>query len=712
MATAPVCTVCVLHAESTFRIEGMDCREEVALIERRFKHLPGLEDFSADIMGRRLHVKYDAAKLTTSTIAAAVADAGMRAWLEHEEPVAMSDDLTRRRHALLIASGGLLALGMLASWSPLPSWSTTALFAASALLGVPLTLRKALRAVRVGSLDINVLMLIAAAGAVALGQWSEAAAVVFLFGVAQALEARTLERARTAVHALLDLAPALAIVREGSDTRTIDVDLVVPGAVVLIKPGEKVPLDGEVVSGTSAVNQAPVTGESLPIDKGPGDEVFAGTINGGGALDIRVTRLRRDATLARIVHLVEQAQATRAPAQAFVERFARVYTPAVIALALVLAVAPPLVAGASWSTWIYRALVLLVVSCPCALVISTPVSVVAALAGAARKGVLIKGGAHLEAAGRVRCVAFDKTGTLTRGVPEVVDVRTLDGANDSTVLAAAASVERRSSHPIADAIVRHAEESRVAIPDGADVAEIAGRGAEGRVNGDAIVIGNHRLFEERRLCSPEVHTALDELASRGQTAVLVARNGRPVGVIAVADRPRESSRDVIEALRKQGITALVMLTGDSQAPARAIGTELGVDEVQAELLPEDKVAAIHELRRRFGPVAMVGDGVNDAPALASADVGIVMGAAGSAAAIETADVALMASELLKIPYALRLSRATVRNIQTNLAISLVLKAVFVIAAVAGVATLWMAILADTGASIIVIANALRLLRAD
>jgi len=712
VATAPVCTVCVLHAESTFRIEGMDCREEVALIERRFKHLPGLEDFSADIMGRRLHVKYDAAKLTTSTIAAAVADAGMRAWLEHEEPVAMSDDLTRRRHALLIASGGLLALGMLASWSPLPSWSTTALFAASALLGVPLTLRKALRAVRVGSLDINVLMLIAAAGAVALGQWSEAAAVVFLFGVAQALEARTLERARTAVHALLDLAPALAIVREGSDTRTIDVDLVVPGAVVLIKPGEKVPLDGEVVSGTSAVNQAPVTGESLPIDKGPGDEVFAGTINGGGALDIRVTRLRRDATLARIVHLVEQAQATRAPAQAFVERFARVYTPAVIALALVLAVAPPLVAGASWSTWIYRALVLLVVSCPCALVISTPVSVVAALAGAARKGVLIKGGAHLEAAGRVRCVAFDKTGTLTRGVPEVVDVRTLDGANDSTVLAAAASVERRSSHPIADAIVRHAEESRVAIPDGADVAEIAGRGAEGRVNGDAIVIGNHRLFEERRLCSPEVHTALDELASRGQTAVLVARNGRPVGVIAVADRPRESSRDVIEALRKQGITALVMLTGDSQAPARAIGTELGVDEVQAELLPEDKVAAIHELRRRFGPVAMVGDGVNDAPALASADVGIVMGAAGSAAAIETADVALMASELLKIPYALRLSRATVRNIQTNLAISLVLKAVFVIAAVAGVATLWMAILADTGASIIVIANALRLLRAD
>ncbi len=712
MATSPVCTVCVLHAESTFRIEGMDCREEVALIERRFKHLSGLEDFSADILGRRLHVKYDAAKLSTSTIAAAVADAGMRAWLEHEEPVAMSDDASRRRHMLLMTSGGLLLSGILAGFSPLPSWAATVLFAGSTAFGVPLSIRKAWRAIKIGSLDINVLMLIAASGAIALGQWSEAAAVVFLFAVAQALEALTLERARMAVHSLMDLAPVQAVVRDASGSRTVDVDLVSPGAIVLIKPGEKVPLDGEVVHGTSAVNQAPVTGESLPVDKGPGDEVFAGTINGGGALDVRVTRLRRDATLARIIHLVQQAQATRAPAQTFVERFARIYTPAVIVLALVLAVVPPLVADASWSTWIYRALVLLVVSCPCALVISTPVSIVAALAGAARKGVLIKGGAHLERAGRVRCVAFDKTGTLTRGVPEVVEVRALGGASPSDIIAAAASVEKRSAHPIADAIVRHAEQSDVAIPEGVDVAEIAGRGAEGRVAGDAIVIGNHRLFEERKLCSPEVHRALDDLADRGQTAVLVARNGGAVGVIAVADQPRESSRDVVELLRRQGIAKLVMLTGDSQAPANAIGSALGVDEVRAELLPEDKVAAIRDLQRRFGSVAMVGDGVNDAPALASADVGIVMGAAGSAAAIETADVALMANELLKIPYALRLSRATLRNIQANLAISLVMKAAFVVAAVAGVATLWMAILADTGASIIVIANALRLLRAD
>src|SRR5262245_18141086 len=712
MASAPVCTVCTLHAESTFRVEGMDCREEVALIERRFRHLQGLEDFSADIMGRRLHVKYDAAKLSASTIAAAVADAGMRAWLEHEEPVATSDDETRRRHLLLIASGGFLGAGMLAGFSPLPAWTANALFASSALLGVPLTLRKAWRAIRIGSLDINVLMLIAAAGAIALGQWSEAAAVVFLFAVAQALEARTLERARTAVRALMDLTPAQALVRDGSGSRTMDVDLVSPGAIVLIKPGEKVPLDGEVVRGTSAVNQAPVTGESLPIEKEPGDEVFAGTINGSGALDVRVTRFRRDATLARIVHLVEQAQATRAPAQTFVERFARIYTPAVIVLAIVLAVAPPLLAGAAWSTWIYRALVLLVVSCPCALVISTPVSIVAALAGAARKGVLIKGGAHLERAGRIRCVAFDKTGTLTHGVPEVVDVVTLNGVPADSVIALAAAVEHRSEHPIARAVVRYAEASRITSAPASDVSSLTGLGAEGRVVGSRVVLGNHRLFEERGLCSPKIHTHLDAIGARGRTPILVARDDQAVGIIAIADRAREASRDTIDELRRHGVESVVMLTGDSHATAQAVASDIGVDEFRAELMPEDKVAAIDALRHQFGSVAMVGDGVNDAPALASADIGIAMGAAGSDAALETADVALMADELMKIPFALRLSRTTLRNIKANLAISLVMKAAFVVAAVAGVATLWMAIVADTGASVIVIANALRLLRAD
>ena len=705
------CARCELHAESTFRIEGMDCREEVVLLERRFKNLPGFEDFSADVIGRRLHVKYDAAKTSASAISGAVADAGMRAWLEHEEPVSEGRGSGARTLALLAVAGVSLATGLIASAMDRPGFSALACAVAIAA-GAPFSARKAWNAIRVGALDINVLMLAAAAGAMALGEWSEAAAVVFLFAVAQALEARTLERARLAVRALIELTPSEVLVRDASGERTAAVDAVVPGAVMIVRPGEKVPLDGFVIAGTSAVNQAPVTGESLPVDKAAGDEVFAGTINGAGALDVRVSKLRRDSTLARIIHLVEQAQAQRAPAQAFVERFARVYTPAVLALAVVLAVFPPLIAGGQWTTWIYRALVLLVVSCPCALVISTPVSVVAALAGAARRGVLIKGGAHLERVGRVRCVAFDKTGTLTRGVPDVVDVIPLDGALAASVVSIAASVEQRSAHPIAKAIVRHAVQENVPREPGVDVTALAGLGAEGSVQGRRVLLGNHRLFETRGLCTPPLHERLEALDAGGRTPVLVACNNVVVGIIVVADRARAGSRDALTLLRRQGIEALVMLTGDSRGTAEAIGSELGVDEFRAELMPEDKVAALEDLRRRYGSVAMVGDGVNDAPALAAADVGIAMGAAGSDAALETADVALMADELLKIPYALRLGRATVRNIKINLGVSLVLKAAFVVAAATGVATLWMAVLADSGASVIVVANALRLLRAD
>ena len=507
------CTVCEMHAESTFKIEGMDCREEVAMIERRFKNLPGLEDFTADLMGQRLHVKYDAAVVSTSTIAAAVADAGMRAWLEHEEPVAMDGRTERVRRLLLAISGAALGAGLLADQlvgSGEPRLLAPLLFIAAIGAGVPLTARKAWHAVKSRSLDINVLMLVAAAGASWLGQWSEGAAVVFLFAVAQALEARTLERARLAVRALMNLTPVEALVRDqDGGERRVSVDLITPGAVIIVKPGEKLPLDGRVVAGSSAVNQAPVTGESLPVDKTNGDEVFAGSINGRGALEIEVTRLRRDTTLARITYLVERAQAQRAPAQTFVERFARVYTPAVLVLAVALALLPPLLLGADWHTWIYRSLVLLVVSCPCALVISTPVSVVAALAGAARKGVLIKGGAHLERAGRVRCVAFDKTGTLTRGTPSVVEVIELDGVPARDTVALAASVEQRSEHPIAKAIVQYAARQGIAVRPGAGVAALAGLGAEGDVNGARIVIGNHRLFEERRICSPAVHERID-----------------------------------------------------------------------------------------------------------------------------------------------------------------------------------------------------------
>jgi Cd2+/Zn2+-exporting ATPase len=705
------CSVCELHAESTFKIEGMDCREEVAMLERRFKNLTGLEDFSADLMGQRLHVKYDAAKLTASAIADAVAETGMRAWLEHEEPIAIGGDAERRRRAFVIAAGTLLAAGLLLGFLG-RSIPADILYVGAVACGLGAIWRRTLGALRARSLDINVLMVFAVAGAMVLRQFGEAASVIFLFAVAESLEALTLGRARAAIRALMDLAPAEAQVRDAAGERRVPVDSVSVGAVIVVRPGEKIPLDGEVVAGQSEVNQAPITGESLPIEKAGGDAVFAGTINGRGALDIRVTRIRRDTTLAKIVHLVERAQAQRAPAQSLVERFARVYTPAVIVLAVVVAVAPPLFLGGAWHAWTYRALVLLVVSCPCALVISTPVSIVAALAGAARKGVLIKGGVYLERTGRVRCVAFDKTGTLTHGTPRVVDVVTLNGAADKAVVGLAASVERRSTHPIARAIVDHAEAAHLSALPAANVLSLAGRGAEGDVAGARVVLGNHRLFEERQLCSPAVHRYLDRLAADGRTPVLVARDGEAIGIIALADRPREASRDAVDLLRRHGVESVVMLTGDNRSTADVIASALGVDEVRADLLPEDKVTAVEDLKRLYGSVAMVGGGVNDAPALATADIGIVMGAAGSDAALETADVALMADELLKIPYAFRLSRKTLRNIQANLAISIVMKAAFVVAAVAGVATLWMAVVADTGASVIVIANALRLLRAD
>jgi Zn2+/Cd2+-exporting ATPase len=703
------CQVCELHAESTFRIEGMDCHEEVAIIEHRLKRLAGLEALDADVMGQRLRIKYDAARLSASSIAEAVAQTGMRAWLEHEEPAPVAASAASRLR-LVILSGVSFAAGLVlqqlgvagpAEWFP---------FALAIGLGGVFTMRRALVSARAGVLDINVLMIVAVVGAMLLGEWSEAASVIFLFALAQLLEARAMDRARGAIGALMDLAPAEALVRRDGRELRLPVDEVVLGDLVLVRPGEKIPLDGRVAAGDSYVNQAPVTGESLPVERQAGDDVFAGTINGRGALDVVVTHLRGDSTLARIIHLVERAQAQRAPSQTFIDRFARIYTPIVLAAAVVVALGPPLLFGQAWSTWFYRSLVLLVISCPCALVISTPVSIVSALAAAARKGVLIKGGARLERMAHVRCVAFDKTGTLTRGKVRVVEVLAVDGADSSEVLRVAASLETRSEHPIGHAIAAHALEHGIVPLAVESFHSLPGRGAEARLGSDTIVVGSHRLFEERGLCSPAMEAALDRMSALGCSAVMVGAAGSGIGVIGVADEPRESGHDAVALLRKQGVRHVVLLTGDHEPAARALAEALDLDGFRAGLLPEDKVAAVGDLRQRYGSVAMVGDGVNDAPALAAADVGIAMGVAGTDAALETADVALMADELLKIPYALRLSRATNRNIRANIAFSIALKSAFLVMAVTGAATLWMAVAADMGASLIVIANALRLLK--
>ena len=707
---APVaCATCELHAEAVFRVEGMDCNEEVVILERRLKPLAGMEAIAADVIGQRLHVKYDAARLTTAAMVDAVGQTGMRMWLEHEEPRATTADVAWR-FRLTLGAGLLIAAGLAAPLLQVPALAPW-LYGAAAAIGGVYPARKAITSVRTRTVDINVLMVIAVAGALALREWFEAASVVFLFAVAQWLEVRTLERARQAIRALIDLSPRTATVKRGGLELQVAVDEVRLGDEVVVRPGEKVPVDGRVAAGHSDVNEAPITGESLPVDKEPGSEVYAGTINGRGALELAVIRVGRDTRLARIIHLVEDAQGKRAPVQSFVDRFARIYTPLVIAFAA-LVVIVPLVAGTTDpGLWLYRALVLLVIACPCALVISTPVSIVSALSAAARQGVLVKGGVYLERLASVTVIAFDKTGTLTRGRLQVTDVVPHGAASDIDVVRHAAAVEARSEHPIARAVVAHARERRLEVPVAAGFASLPGLGAEGTNGGAAVLVGNERLFAGRVPLPAELTAAAERLRKDGKSVVFVAVDGMPLGALAVADQTHDTARETIDLLRAYGIRRIVMLTGDHEATARAVAGPLGLDEVRHDLLPEQKHALVETLRQQYGPVLMVGDGVNDAPALAAADVGIAMGAAGSDAALETADVALMSDELLKLPYAVRLARATVRNVKTNVAVSLILKAAFLVMAVAGAATLWMAVLADTGASIIVVANALRLLRA-
>ena len=707
--TDALCATCELHAEAVFRVEGMDCNEEVVILERRLKPLAGLEAVSADLLGQRLHVKYDAAKLTTAAIVDAAGQTGMRIWLAHEAPAIGGADI-EWRWRLMVGCAAALGAGLVLSAVGRVVPSAACFFVATVAGGI-FPVRRGVAAIRSRTLDINTLMVVAVAGAMVLGEWLEAASVVFLFSVAQWLELRTMERARQAIRSLIDLAPREALVRRAGLERRVPVADIRIGEEILVRPGDKVPLDGIVVSGHGDVNQAPMTGESLPADKAPGDEVLAGTINGRGALDVRVTRLVRDTRLARIVHLVDTAQASRAPVQSFVDRFARLYTPAVLIAAIGVAVLPSLAGAADPAAWVYRALVLLVISCPCALVISTPVSIVAALSAAARNGVLVKGGAHLERLAAVRVVAFDKTGTLTKGELRVTDVLPLGGMPANELLRYAAAVELRSEHAVARAIVAHTRGSGITVPSPARWASVPGMGAEGDVGAARVVIGSEHLLQLRAIDMAVTGVAdIVRVRDEGKSVVFVAVNGTLVGGLALADRPRDTAREAIGLLREQGVRRVVMLTGDDERTATQVAANLGLDEHHSRLLPEQKHALVGELRGSHGAVLMVGDGVNDAPALAAADVGIAMGAAGSDAAIETSDVALMSDELLRLPYAVRLARATLRNVRMNVGISLALKAAFLVMAITGTATLWMAVLADTGASVIVVGNALRLLR--
>jgi Cd2+/Zn2+-exporting ATPase len=584
-----------------------------------------------------------------------------------------------------------------------------ALAVAGLVTGGPKTLRKGLVAARTLTLNINLLMLIAVSGALAIQQWPEAAMVTFLFACAEVIEARSVDRARDAIRSLMVLAPDLTRVRGADGTwAEVDTTSLVPGAVMQIRPGERLPLDGKVIAGKTSVDQAPITGESIPVDKAPGDPVFAGSVNQQGVIDVEVTAGAGDTTLAKIAKAIREAQGQQAPTERFVDKFSRRYTPAVVLIAIAIATVP-LAFGEPFGPWLYKALVLLVIACPCALVISTPVTIVSGLAAAARRGLLVKGGAHLEQARHLRALAVDKTGTLTEGAPRLTDLIALTTMSREDVLARAAGLEATSGHPLARAV---AAALPGPPPDAQDVVSTDGRGIEGRVAGDPIGIGSHRFAEERGVCTPAVEAALATLQEQGKSVMVVWRGGdspEAIGVIGVADTLRETSIEAVRMLHAQGVR-LCMLTGDNATTARAVAKQVGIDEVAAELLPEDKLRRIDALMKAHGAVGMVGDGVNDAPTLARATIGFAMGAAGSDTALETADVALMSDDLRGVPTLIALSRQTATTLWTNIVFAIAVKAVFFVLAFAGIATLWMAVFADMGASLIVAANGLRLLR--
>lgn len=557
---------------------------------------------------------------------------------------------------------------------------------------------------------MNTLMTVAIGGAFAIGYWEEAAVVAFLFGVSEWLEGYSSDKARQSIRQLMDIAPKTATIMRNGEERILSVEEIEIDDIMIVKPGEKIAMDGEVVKGNSSVNQAAITGESIPAEKTLGDPVFAGSLNQAGSIEVKVTKLVEDTTIAKIITMVEDAQEQRAPSQAFVEKFAQYYTPSVMALAVVLALVPPLLFGASWEQWIYNALALLILACPCALVISTPVSIVSGISNAARNGVLIKGGLHLENAGALKAIAFDKTGTLTRGEPAVTNVIPLKGQSEEEVLALSAGIEKFSEHPLAEAIVKDAQRKGVTIKKAEDFQSIMGKGAQAVVDGITYLIGSPRFFGDMGISLAKVQEQILSLQQEGKTAMILGKNDEMLGIIAVADEIRETSKHALKQLKMAGIKKTIMLTGDNEATAHAIASQVGIDEYRAELLPEDKVAAVKELRSTYDRIGMVGDGVNDAPALATATTGIAMGGAGTDTALETADIALMADDLSKLPFTIRLSRSTLRVVKQNIAFALGIKAVATLLVFPGLLTLWLAILADVGATLIVTANGMRLLK--
>ncbi|MGU7769525.1 heavy metal translocating P-type ATPase [Burkholderia sp. MR1-5-21] len=698
------------HVRSAFRIMQMDCPTEETLIRKKLGGMREVATLEFNLMQRMLTVEH--APGAQAAIAGAIRALGMTPEAASAgAPSASAAPAPAKPWWPLALAGAAALASEAASWLGQPAWLVAALALAAVLACGITTYKKGWIALRNGNLNINALMSIAVTGAMAIGQWPEAAMVMVLFTIAELIEAKSLDRARNAIQGLMRLAPDTATVQQADGSwRAIEAARVALGAVVRVKPGERIGLDGEVVAGRSTVNQAPITGESLPVEKTSGDTVFAGTINESGSFDYRVTAVAANTTLARIIHAVEEAQGAKAPTQRFVDQFARVYTPIVFAIALLVAAVPPIVAGGAWHEWIYRALVLLVIACPCALVISTPVTIVSGLAAAARRGILVKGGVYLEEGRKLAWLALDKTGTITHGKPVQTDfVLRVADTDAARVRHLAASLAARSDHPVSQAIAAAGRSADAApFADVQDFEALLGRGVRGTIGGAGYWLGNHRLVEELERCSPELEAQLDALERQGKSVVMLIDDVRVLGVFAVADTIKDTSRAAIAELHALGIRT-AMLTGDNPHTAQAIAQQAGIDDARGNQLPEDKLAAVEELAAGAGAVGMVGDGINDAPALARADIGFAMGAMGTDTAIETADVALMDDDLRKIPAFVRLSRATHRVLVQNIGFALGVKLVFLGLTVAGFGTMWMAVFADAGASLIVVGNGLRLL---
>ncbi|WP_245902237.1 heavy metal translocating P-type ATPase [Gracilibacillus dipsosauri] len=692
----------------TYLVEGMDCGSCAQSIENHLNNIPAVNSASVSFSTGKMKVEHEN---SVADIVSEISKIGYHASLLENNTDSKQAMKSKGEFGSITISGIFIVMGFIGTHTVLPPFLTTIFYALAIVISGYKPVKSAYFAVKSRSLDMNVLMSTAVIGAAMIGEWFEGATVVWLFALGTALQNLSMERTRKSIRGLMDLSPSEAWIKVGSELVKKPVDQVSIGEIIVVKPGDRIPLDGEMRQGETSVNQAPITGESIPIDKTVGDTVYAGTINESGSIEVKVTKLIEDTTISKIIHLVEEAQEQRAPTQAFIDKFASIYTPVVFAVALAVIVLPPLAGMGSWSEWVYKGLALLVVACPCALVISTPVAIVSAIGNAAKHGVLIKGGTFLEKAGALKAIAFDKTGTLTEGKPQVGGISAYTATREE-LLSIAYTLEDYSTHPIGRAIVHYAKENGIQTKKGEQFKNIVGKGVQATIDGKVYYAGNTKLFEERNISLDSVKNELEEIQIQGKTVVIIGTETEIVGVISVADTIRKATINALNGLKNVGINHVVMLTGDNEGTAKRISKEANVSRYFAELMPEDKVDAIKQLQEEGYKVAMVGDGINDAPALATSDLGIAMGGAGTDTAMETADIVLMADNLEKLPHTIKLSRKALAIIKQNIWFSLIVKFIALVFIFPGWLTLWMAVLSDTGAAVLVILNALRLLRVE